>query len=489
MPPPDDAPAVPRSFRGRPALVLGLGRHRGGVETVRFLAREGARVLVSDADLPERLSESIESVRDTGARTRFGPQTSDLLDEMGPDAGDGVVVASPAVPFDHPVLLEAERRGIPTTTEVCLLAARLSAPVLAVTGTKGKSTTAALLSGMVAATGRRTWFGGNVGRPLIGEAERIGPDDAVVLELSSFQCRWLARERFRPRVALVTNLFPDHLDRHGTMEHYAASKRSLLEFQTEDDVAVLPARDEALAAFGFEEAGRARRVRFGPEGPGFGPAAGDARSEGVVALPGGDLADARGRGGASLEGFLLWGRHNRGNAAAAAAAARAAGATWAEVRAGALAARPLRHRLEPVAEVEGVLFVDDSIATTPQSAAAALEAVPRRCVILVGGKDKGVSPAPLLDAVALRAKAVVGVGTTGPALVRAVRERRGPPAREGGGDLETAVRLAFSLAARGEAVLLSPGFSSLDEHPSFEARGDRFARAARALAGAAFASA
>jgi UDP-N-acetylmuramoylalanine--D-glutamate ligase len=453
---------------GRPVLVLGLGRHRGGIETVRFLAREGARVLVSDSDARERLAESVAAVEGTGAALEFGPQTEALLDRVGPE---GMVVASPAVPFDHPVLEAAERRGMPVTTEICLVAARLSAPVLAVTGTKGKSTTAALLAGMLAATGRRTHFGGNVGRPLIGEVDRIAPQDAVVLELSSFQCHWLRRVAFRPRVAVVTNLFPDHLDRHGTMEHYAASKRALLERQTEDDVAVLPACDEALEAAGFSGAGRARRLRFGPRAAG----------EGVVLGPEGDLEDAGGRGGASLAGFRLWGRHNRVNAAAAAAAARAAGATWAEVRAGALAARPLRHRLEPVVEVGGVLFVDDSIATTPQSAAAALEAVPRRCVVLLGGKDKGVAPNVLLDAVALRAKAVVGVGTTGPALVEAVRARRGPPAHLGGPDLEAAVRLAFSLAGRGDAVLLSPGYSSLDEHASFEVRGDRFARAARAL--------
>jgi UDP-N-acetylmuramoylalanine--D-glutamate ligase len=323
---------------------------------------------------------------------------------------------------------------------------------------------------MLAATGRRTHFGGNVGRPLIGEAERIGRDDAVVLELSSFQCHWLRGVGFRPRVAVVTNLFPDHLDRHGTMEHYAASKRALLDFQTEDDVAVLPERDAALEAAGFSTAGRARRVRFGASVEG----------EGVVLQANGDLEDAARAAGTSLAGFRLWGRHNRMNAAAAAAAARAAGATWAEVRAGALAARPLRHRLEPVTEVGGVLFVDDSIATTPQSAAAALEAVPRRCVILVGGKDKGAAPAPLLDAIALRAKAVVGIGTTGPAVVQAVQARRGPPAHLCG-DLEGAVRLAFSLAGRGDAVLLSPGYSSLDEHLSFEVRGDRFARAARSL--------
>jgi UDP-N-acetylmuramoylalanine--D-glutamate ligase len=192
----------------------------------------------------------------------------------------------------------------------------------------------------------------------------------------------------------------------------------------------------------------------------------------------GALADSRG-GGTSLEGFRLWGRQNRRNAAAAAAAALAAGATWAEVRAGALATLPLAHRLEPFAEAGGVLFVDDSISTTPQSVAVALDAVPRPCVVLVGGKDKGGDPQPLLDAVRARARGAVGIGTTGPALVARLREAGFSAAVPGGPDLRSAVEAALALARPGDAVVLSPGYSSLDLHASFLERGERFREAVR----------
>jgi UDP-N-acetylmuramoylalanine--D-glutamate ligase len=458
-----------RPLAGRDALVLGLGRFAGGVETVRFLARSGARVRVSDSGDPATLRDSVEAIAGTGARVVFGPQTPALLDGL---ERDPLVVASPAVPFDHAVLAEASRRGVETTTEIALFVARCPAPVLAVTGTKGKSTTSTLLAKMVAASGVRTHLAGNVGRSLLNE--RVEASDAVVLELSSFQLHWLRRDRFAPRVAVVTSLFRDHVDRHGTFEAYAEAKRALLDFQGPGDVAVLPAGDETLRAAGFETAGKASRRRFS-DAPFSGP--------GVRVTEDGRLADAEGDGGTSLDGFRLWGRHNRRNAAAAAAAARAVGATWAEVRAGCLATGPLPHRLEPFLEAGGVLFVDDSIATTPESAAAALDAVPRPCVVLVGGKDKGSDPAPLLAAVAARARAAIGVGTTGPALVARLRAAGFSAAVEGGPDLDAAVRSAVALARPGDAVLLSPGYSSLDGFASFAERGDRFQAAAREAAG------
>lgn len=456
---------------GRPALVLGLGRFSGGVETVRWLTALGGRVTVSDAAPRETLLESLRQIEGSGAEAVFGPQTPALLDRLPPG---GFVVASPAVPFDHPLLVEAARRGVPVTSEIALVLARVPCRVLAVTGTKGKSTTSTLLAAMVAASGVRTHLGGNVGRSLLNELARMRPQDAVVLELSSFQLHQLSGLRFRPDVAVVTNLFPDHLDRHGTFDAYGLAKRTILEAQHEGDVAVLPAADAALDRLGFRTTGRARRLLFGA-GPLSGP--------GVAVTADGRLSDGAG-GGADLEGFRLWGAHNRGNAAAAAAAARAAGATWAEVRAGALSVRALPHRLEPVHEAGDVLFVDDSIATTPQSTMAALEAVPRRCVVLVGGKDKGADPAALLDALAARARGVVGIGTTGPALVAALAARGGPPAvaAAAGADLGPAVRAALSMARPGDAVLLSPGYSSLDHFASFAVRGDTFAAAARAAA-------
>jgi len=475
------SPAPPletADLTGRTALVLGLGRWSGGVETVKFLHRAGAHALVSDTADPASLAASLAAIADTGATTLFGPQTPALLDRL---PADGFVVAGPAIPFDHPVLVEASRRGVAVTTEIALFTARVRAPVLGVTGTKGKSTTSTLLAAMLTAAGRTTHLGGNVGRSLLNDLDAIGPDDAVVLELSSFQLHGLARTGFRPAVAVVTNLFPDHLDRHGTMAHYAASKRALLDAQTAADAAVLPWRDATLDGFGFRTAGAGRRLFFDTA-----PFVGD----GVYVTEAGDLADARGAGGTDLAAFRLWGRHNRGNAAAAAAAARAFGATWAEVRAGAASVRPLPHRLEPVHEAGGILFVDDSIATTPQSTAAALEAVPRRCVVLVGGKDKGpgkgdaapVDLTPLLDAVVARARAVVGIGTTGPALVAAAAARGVTAvAAASAPDLLAAVRAAVGLAAPGDAILLSPGFSSLDQFASFAVRGDAFAAAARTV--------
>ena len=483
------APHVDSSLAGRHALVLGLGRFSGGVETIRFLTGHGAHVVVSDSSTAAALAESVRAIDGTGATLRFGPQTPALLDDVG---ARGLVVASPAIPFDHPVLVEAARRGIEVTSEIELTIARLPCPVLGVTGTKGKSTTSTLLANMLRASGVRTHLGGNVGRSLLNEWAGIRSTDRVVLELSSFQLHDLRRISFRPSIAVVTNLFPDHLDRHGTFAHYAASKRSILEAQTADDVAVLPARDPALVEHGFETAGRARRVRFG----GVEEAVGE---PGVRVRPDGGLtevragastrrpsaaprADAGVADGTELPAFALWGAHNRRNAAAAAAAARAAGCTWAEIRAGAAATRPLPHRLEPVHESGDVLFIDDSIATTPQCTAAALEAVPRRCIVLVGGKDKAVAPTALVAALAARAKGVVGIGTTGRAVVEGVRAASRVPAvlSEGGPDLEAAVRAALAMAAPGDAILLSPGYSSLDQYLSFAVRGDTFAAAARA---------
>jgi UDP-N-acetylmuramoylalanine--D-glutamate ligase len=456
-----DVPAAP--LAGRDALVLGIGRFGGGVAAARFLAREGARVLASDHGEREALAASIAAVEEAGARVALGPQTPALLDGLRERP---LVVANPAVPFRHPVLVEAERRGIETTTEVSLFVERCPAPVLGVTGSKGKSTTSTCLARMLEAAGARVHLGGNVGRSLLGVA--VASDDAVVLELSSFQLHWLARLRWSPRVAVVTSLFPEHVDRHGTFEAYAEAKRTILDHQREDDVAVLPAGDATCRAAGFASAGRARRVWFGDA-----PLPG----KGVFVTPEGALGDDA--GGADLVGFRLWGRQNRRNAAAAAAAAREAGATWAEVSAGALATAPLAHRLEPFAEADGVLFVDDSISTTPQSVAVALEAVPRPCVVLVGGKDKGSDAAPLVAAVCEKARGAVGIGDTGPALVARLRAAGFSAAADGGPDLRSAVAAALALARAGDAVLLSPGYSSLDRHASFAERGERFREAVR----------
>lgn len=437
---------------GRRALVLGLGRFTGGVETVRFLAAQGADVVVSDAASRADLEASTREAEALGAALVFGSQTPALLE------GVDLVVAGPAIPFDHEVLRAAEARGLPITTEMNLFLERVRAPVFGVTGTKGKSTTATLLAGMLEAAGRTVHLGGNVGRSLLAQVDGIVEGDVVVLELSSFQLYWTRRIRRSPHVTVVTNLFGDHLDRHGTFEHYAASKRAALDAQGPDDVAVLPSDDADVKGAGYLEAGEARRVLFGDGG--------DVRLEGTsVVGPAGLRVD--------LEGLPLWGAHNLRNALAAAAAAlQAPGVEGPHVREGALATRPLPHRLAPVAEVGGVLYVDDSNATNPTSTRCALQACPRPAVVLVGGKSKGLDVEPLLDALATRARAVVGIGTTGPEVVRLLAGRL--PATDGGSTMETAVRAAAAIAGPGDAVLLSPAFSSLDQYASFVVRGRAF---------------
>lgn len=448
----------PAGLGGRRVLVLGLGRFQGGIETARFLRAAGAEVTISDQGARASLEPAATQAEALGARLVFGPQSPALLEGMD------LVLASPAIPFDHAVIAAARRRGVPVTTETNLVLENVSAHVYGITGTKGKSTTSSLVATLLEGLGHRVHLGGNIGRPLIARLGEIGPRDRVVLELSSFQLWWAHQIRRSPHVALVTNLMPDHLDRHGTFEEYAAAKRALLDYQQPDDVAVLPADDDALRAAGFFQAGRAARRWYGA---GTQYALSDRRA--LTPL-----------GAVDLGTLPLWGAHNRRNALAALAAVSGESGATVTALEGALArAGPLPHRLAPVATVAGVLFVDDSNATHPESALKALEAIDRPIVLIAGGKDKGTDPAPLLEGARRHARALVGLGSTGPALVRALSAHLPAQVAQ---DMEDAVGLAFELARPGDVVLLSPGYSSLDGFASFAERGDRFAAAVHALA-------
>ena len=442
---------------GARVLVLGLGRFGGGVETARYLVRQGAHVTISDAADRAALREPADAAQALGAALVFGPQTDALLD------GQDVVFASPAMPFDHPVVLAAQTRGLPVTTETNEFLLQCPAPVFGVTGTKGKSTTTTLLARMLEAAGHRVHLGGNIGRPLIGALPTIEASHRVVLELSSFQLWWAHRIARSPHVTLITNLMSDHLDRHGTHKAYADAKRAALDYQMVDDVAVLPADDAAVRAAGWFDAGAGKRVTFG--------AGGDVTLEGDRVV-----CDA---GEASLAGLTLPGAHNRRNALAAAAAAWQSGATTpASIAAGAAATQALPHRLAPVAEVSGVRYVDDSNATHPESTCVALRAFDAPVVLIAGGKDKGADADRLRETIAARAKALVGIGSTGPALAAALADN---VATGHAPDMGAAVALASRMAAPGDVVLLSPGYSSLDQYRSFAERGASFQAAVRRL--------
>lgn len=385
------------------------------------------------------------------ARVVVGPAAVEAL------AGCDVVVRSPGVSIYKPELRALRERGTPVTTATALwLAEQGGAGVIGITGTKGKSTTAALACHLARAAGRDVALAGNIGAPALDLLDRE-PPELVVLELSSYQ---IADLQTGPEVAVAVSLFREHLDWHGSETAYRADKLRLLGLPGVR-VAVLNARSPELAE---AATGAARRLLFGtPEGW-------DADGAGL---------SFRGAVAVGADDLPLPGEHNALNACAALAALEALGVEP-SLPAAFAGFRPLPHRLEIVGERGGLLWVDDSISTTPESTLAALAAFPGRDVVLLaGGQDRGQDYAALGAALAERGAAVAGMPTTGPRVVDAARAAGVPGERAIATDgLEDAVELARRLAAPGSVVLLSPAAPSYDRFRDFEERGERF----RALA-------
>jgi UDP-N-acetylmuramoylalanine--D-glutamate ligase len=410
---------------------MGLGRFGGGVGSARWYAEHGHDVLVTDGKTEDQLAESVDALRPLGVRFRLGGHDPADFDEAE------IVVVNPAIPFDSPLVARARAGGAALATEMGMTLRLWPGPVVAITGTNGKSTTAGLTAAMVGAAGIPVVLGGNIGKSLLNECESASPDNVAVLEISSFQLAWMEHDDWHPQVAIVTNITGDHLDRHGTFEHYRDSKRRLAEVLSSDGVLILP-RDNAVAG-GFAEQTAARVEWFGGDEP--------------------DPVD--------LSGLKLVGRHNHANACAAARAALAVGATPAACAAGAAAFPTLPHRLESLGEKRGVLLINDSVCTTPEATAAAVRSFSRPVVLLTGGRDKGLSWGPLLAA-AREAHAVVAYGETGPRLRSELPDARLEA------DFSSAVRRGLELARPGDVLLLSPGFASYDEFAGFDMRGRRF---------------
>jgi UDP-N-acetylmuramoylalanine--D-glutamate ligase len=410
------------------ALVLGLAR--SGAAAALALASRGVKVVGVD----RRVDLEVGRLHSQGVEVHLGADDPLLLD------GVDVLVKSPGVPSEATLVAAARERGVTVWSEVELGARLLPNPILGVTGTNGKTTTAELLGKIFEAAGRPVAVAGNVGRPLTGLAGALPEEAWVVCELSSFQLEDI--HDFRPRIAILLNLTPDHLDRHGTLERYREMKLRVFENQGSEDVAVVPR--------GFPSVpGDARRAEFAPDDE----------------LP--------------AEPSIL-GRHNRENAAAATAAARAAGIPDDAIAEGLSTFQGVPHRLELVREVEGVRFVNDSKATNPEAAAQALTAYPPGLRLILGGSLKGTPFDGLARAAGERgvARAYL-IGESADELAEAL-------VAEGvrfthSGNLEAAVRDAFADAEDGEVVLLSPACASYDQFESFEERGARFRELVEAL--------
>ncbi len=393
--------------------------------------------------------------------------------------GCDAVVRSPGVSIHRPELFALRAAGTPVTTATSLwLAERGGAGVIGVTGTKGKSTTAALIAHLARAAGVTTDLAGNIGVPALDLLD-APPAELAVIELSSYQIADLASGA---EVAVVTNLYREHVDWHGSEEAYQADKLRLL---TLPGVRVAVVGD---AAGDGDAAAEAARIA------GDARAATVARGAGLVLAPFGGpdgwhvttAGVARGgRAGRADRRAPLRGAHNARNLCTALTALEAAGIALPPLPAALDGFRALPHRLEPVAERNGLLFVDDSISTTPESAVAALDSYADRAVVLLaGGQDRSQDYAPLGRALAARGAAVVGLPSTGERVVAAARAAGVPAARAvTAGGMEEAVALARTLAGDGAVVLLSPAAPSYDHYRDFIARGERFRAAVEAAAG------
>lgn len=428
------------------ALVVGLGK--SGRAAAALLARRGWRVIAVD-----------------GA-AQVAPELEELgIDVRAPfrDAVPGVdlVVKSPGVPGEIPQVASARAAGAEVWSEIELAAREMPNPMIGITGTNGKTTTTELTAHLLRAAGMKAVACGNQGIPLAGLVDAVDPTAWLVVECSSFQLE--DAHSFHPRAAVLLNVTPDHLDRHGTMDAYRAAKLRLFTNQVPGDLAIAPA---GMAIPGTAPA------RSVADGPRTGPEV-IAWSQGGLNLDGVGLV-------ATWDEIPLRGRHNRQNAMAAAALAHHAGVGPEALRSGLTTFTGVAHRLERVAEVGGVLYVNDSKATNPDAACAALDAYPEGVHLIVGGRGKGTSFAPLADAARAGVVRAYLIGEAGPAAGADLAAAGVPVTRSG--TLEAAVRDAAAAARRGEVVLLAPGCASFDQFANFEARGEAFRVAVRALA-------
>ena len=390
-------------YRNRRVLVMGLGSFGGGIGAVKFLVQRGASVTVTDLRPREKLTESLAELQET---------PPDHLVLGGHNPADfrsaDLVVVNPAVKRDCPYLNAAIQAGVPTTSEMNLFWKWNRAPVIAVTGSNGKSTTTALIHAIVQRlvqrqSHRTAWLGGNIGTSLLPLVDQIQPDDVVVLELSSFQLVDLNRLQASPHVAVVTNFAPNHLDWHLDLDDYRHAKQTILRWQTVEDVAVLNADDQDVRQWPVQS----ERREFGihttvPYGVFFKDRDAIVREKtGEQRWP---LA----------EWLKLPGEHNVANALAAISAATAIGATEQDVQGGIENYQALPHRLQFVAEVAGRRFYNDSLATTPESTEVALAAFDAPIVLLAGGYDKHVDLGRMAHAIARSAKGVSLMGQTAP---------------------------------------------------------------------------
>lgn len=447
-------------------VVLIIGAARSGIASAEYLLSIGKNIVVSDMNTA--LAEKVE--------TQLGHASVSYVWGKQPDVAalqPELIVMSPGVPLTIPPVVQAKALGIPVISEPELAYRYSEVPFVAITGTNGKTTTTTLTALLLEKEGRKVVAGGNIGLPLISQCPQMTAQDIVVAEMSSFQLESV--DAFRPKVAVVMNLTPDHLDRHKTMEAYAAAKANIFKNQQSDDYLLLNKDDAMVAAMAAEA--KSRVYFFSQQ---------DILEEGMW-LEEGAVRYALHKGEApevlipaSEIGIL--GSHNLQNAMAASLAALLMGQD-AEIVAERLRAfKGVAHRMEPVATIDGVLYVNDSKGTNPDSTEKALGSYGERPIVLIaGGRNKGSDMAVLVPLMREHCRGVVVVGEATGDFVDAF-ERTGYDAYVCVDSFEAAVDKAHEMAREGDVVLLSPACASWDMFDNFEQRGERFKELVRGYA-------
>jgi len=458
------------TFAGKRITIMGLGYFGGTIGLARYLVSQGAQVTVTDLKSTQDLEDSVAALE--GLPVHFVLGRHEHADFTDVDC----VFASPAVREDSPYLVAARSRGVPIDTEMNLFMRLCRGSVIGVTGSNGKTTTTSLIGAILRTANPRTQVGGNIGRSLLPEVASIEPGDPVVLELSSFQLADLAAVGRSPHIALLLNLSPNHLDRHGSMEQYLAAKSQIFAYQRPEDIALLNADDPRLQPV---VRGLRSQCRF---------FSCDRMVDDGACLDGDRLLIAHaGRRSevCRLQDVTLHGRHNVANVLAAVAAADAWGVPLEVMRAAIRVFAGVEHRLERVRDCAGVSFYNDSIATSPTATLAALAAIQQPIWLIAGGYDKGLSFQALGEVVMQRVKGVCLIGTTAQQIARAIETARRPgqdlPIITFCRDLPDAVRVAADAATPGDVVLLSPACASYDQFRNFVERGRLFKQLVSAL--------
>jgi UDP-N-acetylmuramoylalanine--D-glutamate ligase len=450
-------------LKGKKVLVVGLGK--SGLAAALFLRRRGALVTVSDTRSAEALSKEIPTLLEEGVMVEAGGHG--LLTFRRQD----LIVVSPGVPLDTPELVQVKSFGLPVIGELELAARFLKGRTIAVTGSNGKTTTTTLLGEILAAGGLPTLVGGNIGLPVVALIDQSTDESWSVIEVSSFQLE--TTDEFHPTIAVILNITPDHLDRHGSFENYCAAKERVFARQTAGDWLVLNADNAPCVAAAIRAA--AKVYWFSAEHP---VPQGAWLEDGFVVYR--SAADAPIEKIMPLSGIPLKGAHNFENVLAAVVAARLTAVPAEAIRGAVENFKAVEHRLEYVATRNGVKFYNDSKATNVDATAKAVAAFPSGIHLILGGKDKGSPYTVLAPLLRERVRAVYTIGA---AAAKIESQLRGVVPIHSSKTLDAAVAAAASAAHSGDVVLLAPACSSYDQFENYEQRGHAFKQLVQELRG------